>query len=516
MVSLTREGGLGRWYGEAAKLLPGLFLAVLATILWMSFPKYFIADDAYFYLVIARNYAETDLFSFSGLYETNGFHPLWGWLLAGYADTIDYLGFSLRFLEAFIVVPALVHILGSIFFVRALCKARLNMLGALVPIAFLSFFGVLFSEAHLIFLVLAIFITVFLTFPSAEVRTYVLLGFIGGILCLSRLDSVFFVGAFAICVTLNFGFKKGLSYAATVGVVLLPYLIYNFFVYGGITPVSGWIKSSLPTIQSPSLTISGLNSTFGGYYLIFGWLPAVIGVGTLLFYCRKGKVKNKQLFQLVLALTIGIVIQGTYYSLFATYPALWHWYYVLGIVLVGLCASGLLSNLGYDWFTDWQRPLVWTVVVSVGAVLIYDKVLYPDDYFEGRPGLILDVFEEMNIDKRVVFISDVPGVAAFYSNNKIIADDMLTANRKYVTKMLESDNAFNFIERNLKARDEHIEYFIMVGGGVEMNADGSLIYYHPKYPESEEIVGVRKFGVTPRLFLRGDERAYVWDCSEGC
>jgi hypothetical protein len=40
-----------------------------------------VADDAYYYFEIARNAAAGQGFTFDGLAPTNGFHPLWGWLL---------------------------------------------------------------------------------------------------------------------------------------------------------------------------------------------------------------------------------------------------------------------------------------------------------------------------------------------------------------------------------------------------------------------------------------------------
>src|ERR1700694_622658 len=40
-------------------------------------------DDAYYYIIIARNFAFSGIPSFDGLHATNGFHPLWMLLLAG-------------------------------------------------------------------------------------------------------------------------------------------------------------------------------------------------------------------------------------------------------------------------------------------------------------------------------------------------------------------------------------------------------------------------------------------------
>lgn len=39
-------------------------------------------DDAFYYLLIARNFAETGVPTFDGIHATNGFHPLWMLMLA--------------------------------------------------------------------------------------------------------------------------------------------------------------------------------------------------------------------------------------------------------------------------------------------------------------------------------------------------------------------------------------------------------------------------------------------------
>ncbi len=39
-------------------------------------------DDAFYYLIIARNFAQTGVPTFDGMHATNGFHPLWMLLLA--------------------------------------------------------------------------------------------------------------------------------------------------------------------------------------------------------------------------------------------------------------------------------------------------------------------------------------------------------------------------------------------------------------------------------------------------
>jgi hypothetical protein len=70
-------------------LLAALALAAVCVVLWLlgwslrgwisAWPRF--TDDAYYYLVIARNAAAGHGFTMDQLSPTNGFHPLWMWTL---------------------------------------------------------------------------------------------------------------------------------------------------------------------------------------------------------------------------------------------------------------------------------------------------------------------------------------------------------------------------------------------------------------------------------------------------
>jgi len=64
-----------------------LMVAALLAVSWRMSRAWqgidLFTDDAYYYTVIARNFVETGRFTFDGLSETNGFHPLLFWLETG-------------------------------------------------------------------------------------------------------------------------------------------------------------------------------------------------------------------------------------------------------------------------------------------------------------------------------------------------------------------------------------------------------------------------------------------------
>ena len=49
---------------------------------WKETPLRYLAADAFYYLVVARNWANVGAFTFDQTHPTNGFHPLWQTLTA--------------------------------------------------------------------------------------------------------------------------------------------------------------------------------------------------------------------------------------------------------------------------------------------------------------------------------------------------------------------------------------------------------------------------------------------------
>src|SRR6201992_2723619 len=69
-------------------LLSVLFFAGLCRLLWQPFLAHtswliLLQDDCFYYLQVARNIASGHGSTFNGLTLTNGYQPLWLWILAG-------------------------------------------------------------------------------------------------------------------------------------------------------------------------------------------------------------------------------------------------------------------------------------------------------------------------------------------------------------------------------------------------------------------------------------------------
>ncbi len=81
---------------------------------WILFTESFISDDSYFYLVIARNMAVEGRQTFSSIIDTNGVHPLWLWILAGWSWIIHFVRPEWLDHAAYALVPSIACVLCAV------------------------------------------------------------------------------------------------------------------------------------------------------------------------------------------------------------------------------------------------------------------------------------------------------------------------------------------------------------------------------------------------------------------
>ena len=81
----------------------------------MSYLVGVIPDDTFYYLKIARNFANTGYSSFDGVNPTNGYHPAWMILLAMLSKVVPDRAALVR---AAIILAFAIHLTTSIIVVR--------------------------------------------------------------------------------------------------------------------------------------------------------------------------------------------------------------------------------------------------------------------------------------------------------------------------------------------------------------------------------------------------------------
>jgi len=79
------------WLIASLTTLPALLDLLISD---RSRPFGYLASDAFYYLTVARNWAQTGLSTFDGELLTNGYHPLWQWALTALYWLNERLGYS--------------------------------------------------------------------------------------------------------------------------------------------------------------------------------------------------------------------------------------------------------------------------------------------------------------------------------------------------------------------------------------------------------------------------------------
>lgn len=99
-----------------------------------------VPDDAFYYLVLAQNFAETGRWTFDGVAPATGFHLLWGYLLAGVHGLLGAPGWRSLFLVGTAASAVAVAVAAGLTALAA--RRSFGPAGALgVTVAFLSIAG---------------------------------------------------------------------------------------------------------------------------------------------------------------------------------------------------------------------------------------------------------------------------------------------------------------------------------------------------------------------------------------
>lgn len=228
--------------------------AVKLLLIWSGWPEsHVLADDAFYYFTIARNLADGLGPTFDGLAPTNGFHPLWQFLLVPiwWVPTTD-LWIPVRMALTVTLVldlasGGLIHRLVSRY-ADARTAALATTLWFLSPLTF--FLGLRGMEASVSTLAILL---VFLALPrdGATLRRSTVLGLAVGLAGLARTDNLVSVGL-AVAVTLLLPGAgrdvasriRGLVVTGSTALaVMLPWFTWCVVEFGHVIQVSGRVKA---------------------------------------------------------------------------------------------------------------------------------------------------------------------------------------------------------------------------------------------------------------------------------
>ncbi|MEI8366059.1 MAG: hypothetical protein WCF65_06545 [Parachlamydiaceae bacterium] len=306
--------------------------------------------------------------------------------------------------------------------------------------------GLRLFESHLSLTLQLAILLLFLriTTQSAKklvsLKTMALTGVVMGLCMLSRLDTVFFCGVvwcFLVPVIWKQSKKWTSLLALTVPpcILLIPYLSWNYVMFGHLVPISGVIKSIMPQVDL-SYARLGLH---GG--------PAVIAAVCLLIcslVVEKSRI-NRLFFSILLC---SVSLYALYIAMFSI-GSQWHYTTVYIAITFGLMrvATAVWQSLKNSAFLGNTANLFRTVChsLTLAAFVCLIGVSFLKTQYHFSMALVLAGKESLTQESAkmpaakqiaaklkqtlpqgtAIFMFDYPGMVAYYSGMKIVPFDGL-------------------------------------------------------------------------------------------
>lgn len=221
-------------------------LAIRLVLAWLPFEKliYLTSDDAYYYFSIAKNLVNRGMLSADGITLTNGFHPLWLFVITpifAFFQASPWTCIHLVLtLSAFFDTAAAFFIFRSL---QTLNKSKVGFWAAAFylvnPYGLLHTMNGLETALNNFFLALLVYLSLKAT-PEWLKRGWFLLGTVCGLTLLSRTDNIFVV--VALFIYLYWRDRRIIEIVKTAmlaAALVLPWMIYNLVTFGGVVQTSG-------------------------------------------------------------------------------------------------------------------------------------------------------------------------------------------------------------------------------------------------------------------------------------
>ena len=403
-------------------------------------PGKFVPDDSLFYQVIAQYIAESGVSTFNGLIDTNGYHPLWMLfnVLAVYfskllsIDPLYIVGFMFQ-----VLVGLSIYMLYKI---HSVWNSFLVPLSSLIIIIIFLSNGVLqnMESALALFFVLYTLLY-YLKHDMHSVKQFISLGILLGLVVLSRLDLIFFGLLFAVSLLWSeretIRQKPKLLLVFIVGglLIMLPYLLYNYTVFGSIMPISGALKSSYPVI------------TFSWHRLIPYGMAGIFA--SLLALAILPWIKEKKIRLMLFVLSVSTVFHAFYLAMYQ-FPMTW--YFITGYLLFAIMAGYVIQQISKlmrlgNIFIYSVLGFVAVLAMGISTLRYYTDFNIRNHLLQGaeihyQPQAqfkkMAEKIAEQLPENATVMTWDLPGVLAYFGKLKVFSADGLISNKTYQEELV--------------------------------------------------------------------------------
>jgi hypothetical protein len=322
----------------------------------------YIPDDAFYYFSIARNFARGLGFSIDGIHSTNGMHPLWLLAITPFfafssgnsaLSGIIYFQAALDCIIVFLIADTVRVYLAN---AHSTNRKTAMTIAAALYIAAPGFF--LRSSLGMETTLTALFIVLWLRqlrkfSPDRNLRFWLLLGILTGLLFLARTDMFVLVLPAVLWVGLRFRrelpWKKVVFGGAIAFFVVLPWLVWNMIHFGSI-------------VQSSAEAVA-----------LFAMKKYAVMYGPVGMYRQLLLVAIRNIFKPFIASTFGVSILTILCALFRNRKDDRHDVTILLLLLAGgmllLAIHSLFRGFIREWYVEELIPLF---LVGFGVSMGYN------------------------------------------------------------------------------------------------------------------------------------------------
>lgn len=345
------------WPGLCALFALGFFLATIFGKLRSG--GVYVEDDAYYYLIVARNLAATGASTFDQQTLTNGYHPLWLAVLVLQDLTVGPSLLVTLILQAVLLA-------GALFLLLRLAPPQHRV----AQVGFTGVFALLIGSIGLNGMEVALWtfcMGVLLTvavWAAPEPKRGLWVGVAAAACIGARIDSAFFVAPFLLALPIT---RPARAWAfAALSALGLAYALYNLATFGVVMPISSTIKSlgglqiNHPMLAQMSPFDPRQHARFYGITLL-----ALLVSPALIALSRPGTIGR--------ALAVASTLGGALYLtklLFLSSWILWPWYNfaILFPLVAGLLILPPHLDAAISRLRD-HRAAAWLDGLGVAAAL---------------------------------------------------------------------------------------------------------------------------------------------------
>jgi hypothetical protein len=429
-----------------------------------------LSDDAFYYFKLAQNMAAGLGSTFDGWQATNGYHPLWLWLI-----TPIFKGVSGNWqpIQITLILSAIINALTNLGLLTIISKYTKNIwikvLGIFVfvfnPFNIYESINGLETGLALLFLVLFILIGINLKNKN-NLLIFVFWGIIGAAMMLARLDNVFYyiAGLAWIFFTQNKKWQKVFITGISSSVLVLPWLIWSKLKFGTILTSSG----SASTIVNHHLIVQDhgpsfaqqvkavIYSSYNGLQMAITQTGApelfliLIGMAIVLFITQRDLLKNNYK-----KYNIEVYLFGGFVLLFLLNASLrWTfrtWYFISLNIFLVLGLVWYLQKTSHLWKAKIKIYILFSILLASLFYISWSRHLANRDAKQIQMQQI-SIWANNNLPADTKIGVFNAGIQGYFSKNKVVNLDGLVNFPGY--KALAEYRLWNYAE------EQGIEYLI--------------------------------------------------------